>query len=475
MASDQDSPGESRSLLSDEPATAESYPAFPDAPASPTTPPPMRALLVLLLLTSLAASLYQLPVNRVIERRLCLEHYRTHDPARIGPGGAVDEAACKVDAVQRGLAQLQGIMETAWVVGDFAVALPLGLVAERGRRPAVLLLNLLPRLALPAWALAVLWADTALPTRAVVAASFLSVLGGDCVLGSLTYSLAAGLTADPVQRAAFFGYMGSVAYVVALVGPALASATMSLALSLPLALSVGLAALAVPVIRRLPLSPGASCDPKPSASSPLAALVRSRPRSFGLLLVSFLLTALASSDTKLLTQYISKRYAWTFAQAGYLLSCKAVVNVVLLTVVVPRVLRRRPGARDGSAASLFFARLCLGVSVVGAAAIALAATVALLVPSLLVYALGSVLPVFTYSLLKSPAVLSETGVEEASDTHIFAVVMLAKTLGSLIGAPLMASVWVWGIGLGGMALGLPYFVSSTCYLAALGVFAGIRA
>lgn len=39
-------------------------------------------------------------------------------------------------------------------------------------------------------------------------------------------------------------------------------------------------------------------------------------RNFQIMLMSFFLTALASSDTKLLVQYISKRYDWTFAEVG---------------------------------------------------------------------------------------------------------------------------------------------------------------
>jgi hypothetical protein len=39
-------------------------------------------------------------------------------------------------------------------------------------------------------------------------------------------------------------------------------------------------------------------------------------RNFQVLLYSFFLTALASSDTKLLVQYISKRYEWTFAEVS---------------------------------------------------------------------------------------------------------------------------------------------------------------
>lgn len=38
--------------------------------------------------------------------------------------------------------------------------------------------------------------------------------------------------------------------------------------------------------------------------------------------------------------------------------------------------------------------------------------------------------------------------------------MLTKTLGSLVGAPLMAFLWVQAIKLGGIGVGLPYYVSA---------------
>ena len=53
----------------------------------------------------------------------------------------------------------------------------------------------------------------------------------------------------------------------------------------------------------------------PNAVRKLARLVIGR-RNFQVLLISFFLTALASSDTKLLVQYISKRYGWSFAQVS---------------------------------------------------------------------------------------------------------------------------------------------------------------
>lgn len=75
------------------------------------------ALLGLLLLVNLSASLYQLPLNRVVERRLCQEYYSQHDPSVIGPGGNIDEKLCKADPIQAGLGRIQGVMDTTWIVG----------------------------------------------------------------------------------------------------------------------------------------------------------------------------------------------------------------------------------------------------------------------------------------------------------------------------------------------------------------------
>lgn len=77
----------------------------------------IRPVLLLMLLVNLAGSFYQLPLNRVIERRLCREYYAQYDPGSIGPDGAVDEQLCKIDSVQRSLAWMQGVMETAWIFG----------------------------------------------------------------------------------------------------------------------------------------------------------------------------------------------------------------------------------------------------------------------------------------------------------------------------------------------------------------------
>jgi hypothetical protein len=125
-----------------------------------------------------------------------------------------------------------------------------------------------------------------------------------------------------------------------------------------------------------------------------------------------------------------------------------------------------------AAADVTNAHTSLVLSVLGALAIALAPSVVLLVPALLLYALGIALPMFTYSLLRAPGM----GVVETRDgggggpgTQLFSVVMLVRTVGTLVGAVVMPALWVTGLGVGGWGLGMPFVVSAGCYAVAGGL------
>lgn len=461
-------------------------------------------LISLLILVHLASVLYSLPLNRVIELRLCQQHYEHNDPSSIQPDGSIPEKLCKIDNVQRQLAWLQGSMETALVVCDFVVTIPFSFIAERWGVRFVLWCNLVPRIFMSAWALVVGQYTHLLPTKAILAGPFLAVLGGECVFQSTVFTLTSALAGEYVQRASYFSYISSTSYVVSFLGPTLASFTMSRSLWLPFWINIALLTCAVPVIRLLPeirKTPFASHAPTEigassedvepllgdRSSSPTQVAKAFEPQSgtfptvtdavrkmihlvrgranFQILLCSFFLTALASSDTKLLVQYISKRYEWTFAQAGYMLSAKALVNFTLLAIVVPRIIRASMSTKSvhGSEVRLNYlgAEASIVVSVIGVLCVALAFEFWMLLAALIVYALGSALPVFTMSLVKSPLIAIA-----GSDVQDFSIIMLIKTLGSLVGAPLMTVLWVHAIKLGGIGLGLPYFVSAAIYLSA---------
>ncbi|KAF1948339.1 MFS general substrate transporter [Byssothecium circinans] len=495
------------------------HPRTPSPLSSPQpNKPSIWPLILLLLLVYMAQALYTLPLNRVIELRLCQEHYTQHDPSVIQHDGSVSEKLCKIDEVQRRLAWLQGVMETTVVVCDFLVTIPFSFFAERFGVRVVLWCNLVPRVFLSAWALAVGNFPHILPTKAIIAGPFLAVLGGECVFQSTIFTLTSALTREYVQRASYFSYISSTSYVVNFLGPTIASFTMSRNLWLPFWANIGLLLCAIPTIKMLPegdvaplplitASEGYNYEREEDGISEAGPLLANREyspnhyanafeakhnllqemksavqklvrliigrRNFQVLLCSFFLTALASSDTKLLVQYISKRYEWTFAQAGYMLSAKAIVNFVLLAVIVPSIIRRSMSSNTvhGSEVRLNYlgAEFSIGISVIGVFCVALAFEFWMLLAALIIYALGSALPVFTMSLVKSPLIALAD-----SDIQDFSIVMLTKTLGSLVGAPLMTGLWVWAIKLGGLGLGLPYFVSGGIYSIAAFVVARLR-
>ncbi|KAA8615037.1 hypothetical protein A1F94_010865 [Pyrenophora tritici-repentis] len=366
-----------------------------------------------------------------------------------------------------------------------------------------------------AWAVVVGRYSHILPTKAIIAGPFLNVLGGECVFQSTIFTLTSALTSEYVQRASYFSYISSTSYVVSFMGPTLASFTMSTNLWLPFWLNMLLLTCAIPTILLLPVTkrtPNILSTPHGSISNahteeesgPLLETTNPSPdryttafethtsivqsitqsvrklwrlvigrRKFQVLLCSFFLTALASSDTKLLVQYISKRYEWTFAEAGYMLSAKALVNFTLLAIIIPRIIHTSMSTKTvhGSEVRLNIlgAEVSIIVSVLGVLCVAMAAKFWMMLTALIIYALGSALPVFTMSLVKSPLIALAH-----SDIQDFSIVMLTKTLGSLVGAPLMAVLWVQAIKIGGLGLGLPYFVSACIYLMAAFVISRLR-
>ncbi|KAI0206646.1 major facilitator superfamily domain-containing protein [Astrocystis sublimbata] len=446
----------------------------------------------LLLLVNLTNGISNLPLNRLLERRLCRKYYDSDRD--------VDEGLCKVDSVQQDLAWIMGAFETLWIAGDFVTTIPLTFLAERYGRKKILLLNAGPRLFMLFWILSIAHFEDSLPPRAAIAGASLSVLGGDTVFNSLIYGLAAQAAEDRVTRAIYFSRMTALTSVIGFLSPAIAAAAMTIQPSLPFWLGSVFMVLALMITMLLPTDDDIPDDAtearRPLISSPTLKAQASRTsltasmidrvyslvaavanRRLALLLLSMFLTSLASADTKLLAQYISKRYHWSFSSAGYLLSAKAIVNFILLTFVVPFFLSTQGASQSLSdGANVRYAKFCLVSSVVGAFAIGVSSVIWELIPSLAIYALGVPLSVFTLSLANSDNMWTdaEGGGADGSNTHnrVLSIVMMVKTLGSLVGAPLMALFWYYGIHVS--FYGSPYILSSLVYLCAWCVLRNIR-
>ncbi|KAE9979927.1 hypothetical protein BLS_009348 [Venturia inaequalis] len=326
-------------------------------------------LLILLALQNMAIKLMNLPLNRVIELRYCQQYYLQHDPSQLEPGGSIPEQLCKLDSVQQRLAWMQGMIETLHIVCDLIVTIPLSALSDKGRQRLVLGLNVSGLALMYMFIVLVGYLDI-LPVAAMLIGPMFTLLGGgNCAFMSTTYGLVTQAATLETQRSSYFAYISSVSYVILLTSPSISARTMTTNLWLPFWIGIIMLLIALPVIFSLetPSDRNTTVDSLESAAllrrasidikrnrlnnsnqgiflasiETLQHLFRqvSQRRNFRYLLSVFLIVSLASSGTPILPQYISKRYGWTFAEAGYLLTVKAIVNVTLLTMIVPSTIK----------------------------------------------------------------------------------------------------------------------------------------
>jgi hypothetical protein len=78
--------------------------------------------------------------------------------------------------------------------------------------------------------------------------------------------------------------------------------------------------------------------------------------------------------------------------------------------------------------------------------------------ALIIYALGTAAFILILSLVKSP-VASLEGDNHATGRD-YSIVVMTRSIGALIGTPLMAAIWVKDLAVGGGNMGLPYFATA---------------
>ena len=88
---------------------------------------------------------------------------------------------------------------------------------------------------------------------------------------------------------------------------------------------------------------------------------------------------------------------------------------------------------------------------------------------MIIYTMGSALFLFMLSLAKStftplwlniehglPPVVSEG----EQNGYLYSLIGVMESVGSVIGRPLITMLWIWGMEIGDMGVGLPFFVSA---------------
>jgi hypothetical protein len=211
------------------------------------------------------------------------------------------------------------------------------------------------------------------------------------------------------------------------------------------------------------------------------ALRRTASIPLVLLLLTFLLQLQGQPAIDLIQRYISKRFSWTIAQTGPLISLRALINLILFLAILPflsHILTSPTKSRyipqalrfnfSTQAKDLLLARLSLVLQIVGVSFVGLSAfrspasgidsetvfPILLAITGLIVFALGMGFSALCRSLIT-------TLVDQQHVARLYAVIAVVETIGSLIMAPMLAGLYAWGLRLSGHGknqgyLGLPF-------------------
>lgn len=178
-----------------------------------------------------------------------------------------------------------------------------------------------------------------------------------------------------------------------------------------------------------------------------------------ILLSSFVLYWLGRSQMDLLLQYTSTRYGQSLASAGLVLSLNAVVSSLLFLAVLPFIGNYLQNVQQLSAAlkDLWILKNSIILLTVGSFIIGVAPTLLTMLVGDVIYVLGTGLGPVARGLLT-------IYVDKLHVARLHALISIGQMLGLLIGSPLLAILFDWGMGLGKEWSGLPFIGSGVLHL-----------
>lgn len=456
-----------------------------------------------MILNSLITSALPAPASRIFEVALCRRYYNSHGPDKFPPGSNVPETFCKIEDIQIAVVSTISTITVTTTLAELVVQIPMGVLADQKGRRLALALNITGILCYWSWvALSGLCSDLFPFWSVHFTPLFFLIGGGPRVTSALLFATLADVVV-PEKRTAYFSYIEAAGYIADMVSPAIGSFLMSFHLAIPFITLIACYALSyVPVLfiaeaqpRSTPEHPetfegaedelllgdnieteGDSDNDEPAkdvnkghgffkhsfARVYLHLLETWRmvanDKNIILSLAVFFLLVASRSSANLLLQYVSKRYAWTIAQAGYLFSLKGAISALLFLVLIPRIsiVMIKHTALEPHQISLIIAQMSIFVLALGSAIIGFAPNIWVLIFGFVILALGSGAGITLKSFLSAT-------ISNGYYARLYSVLGIAESLGILLGMPLLAETYSWGLKHGSWALGTPYLVCAILY------------
>ncbi|EXL98561.1 major facilitator superfamily domain-containing protein [Fusarium oxysporum II5] len=440
--------------------------------------------IVLAVVSDVGESLYAAPRVRLFESVACTRYYLRHDPSLVDRAGSVPERLCKIDPVQDKVASVVGWQYFFDAIPAILLPIPYGYVADLRGRKWILVL------ALVGYTLS--WASTLffvgvlhLPLNAVWLSSLFFIIGGGPTTGTtLLTTVVADVVPAEVRSTVFF-YRFCTDLVADLIVPPITSILMHKNTWIPLLLAVAFQGLSVIVALGLPetlpvVDPkrfgedadGISSESTSSEQAEIPSksdgrwgswLTRNKgsfdfvikDRALSALVFTFLISKVGRQAANMLFQYVSKRYGWTLAQAGFLISLRAGVNIALFTVILPFIATYALVSWSAKSRDLSIGKASIILLILGSFIIFSSQTAVGMMIGLVISTLGSgfapTMRSLATSLVESrhPNATSDIG-------RLYALISVAEGIGSLVAGPGMALAFHVGMSWGQVWLGLPF-------------------
>ncbi|KAI0532100.1 major facilitator superfamily domain-containing protein [Xylaria digitata] len=431
----------------------------------------------LMFLVEFGCAVLGAPSPRLLEIVVCRDYYRKN-------GNTSTEKDCKIQEIQTQLGFVLTVLSTCSILAATLMQIPMGLIADKGGRRVALVLNITSTILYWGW-LPLVAIFNHLPIWALyIAPIFVFIGGGPWASGALIFAaINRRITAG--QRTPAFSIMEAVSGIADLVGPALGALTMDDHIWLPFLLATSSFALMfIPAWLLEDEAAPSSTDlrdihseteasrPTDSEEQPLllgtanstdsrgpgTASVHSTAAIHGITFGSFFLVSLARDSNNFLIPWISWRFNESMARAGLIFSLRAVTSSVVFFVLLPLAssfvsgfMNFRPITRD-----LFISASSAVLLCVGSMVIATSLNPSTLVAGFCIMTLGSGATISLRAFLASK-------VNRVLSGRLFAAISATSTIGSLVGMPLMGTLYSLSISNKAGTICLPFAIAAVAY------------
>ncbi|TGO27295.1 hypothetical protein BPAE_0044g00300 [Botrytis paeoniae] len=418
--------------------------------------------------------LMAVPALRVYEDVICHHYYnRLQGEGHIVLGRDIDESMCKKDDIQNELSII--------VAGTHFLGAILGTILSY------------------LWNIVVMWFWHTLPLRLIWLSPIFTVIGGGPSVGSMAFFAIASDITPEAKRTNIFFLAAATDLVAQLIAPSLAALLMAKSPWIPILLGISFLTLGSLLILFVPetlhmqnqrtstshMAVAISTNDFLRNCKPQNSLITTIKHKFShtlqilqsslsilnsaplvLLLITFIINPLTSQSVDLSLRYISNRFRFPLRFSSFLWSLRAAVQIILFLLILPFLSKtmityfRIPSSKK----DLHLARASILILTLGSFLIALAPTLPLAILGMAVFTLGAGYVSITRSLIT-------TLVDRQHKGQLYAAVAVVETTGRLIAGPGFAQLYIVGLRLKGIWVGLPFFgLSLICGLAGVTVW-----